>query len=294
MLNKLSFLQTETHSPIRCPLSIDNFDYTEPVQSHDPIITERTYTGEFLRYMNILKRVCEGVLSAKDEKELIKNGKILLPHDGKLHETALNKLISSFAKIIKPAKSQMGLKQLRLRVVSEDGMPYQYSKSDFSQYSKSNFSTEYYGYYDSYNTEIVLCPERISKAPAKLRKRNAQCNISSRELYVVVLVHALAHALMDPTKATEGSHTYQPLITTNNGFSEREVLMEESLANMITLQYFEKLGKPDVVRYGEVRELIEVQPLEYRFGLDQFDTLKPDWRDWRKAKDKTKFIKDRK
>lgn len=150
---------------------------------------------------------------------------------------------------------------------------------------------EYYGYYDSYNSEIVLCPERISKAPAKLKKHH--CNITSRELYVVVLVHALAHVLIDPTKSEEKSYAYQPIITTQNGFSEREVLMEESLANMITLQVFAKLGKPEVVRYGEVREFIGIQPLPYRYGLDQFDILKPDWRLWREAKKTTKFIKDK-
>lgn len=69
--------------------------------------------------------------------------------------------------------------------------------------------------------------------------------------------------------------------------------MENSLANMITLQYFEKLGQPDVVRYGEVREFIELQSLPYKFGLDQYDILKPDWRPWREAKRNTKFIKDK-
>ena len=124
-----------------------------------------------------------------------------------------------------------------------------------------------------------------------MKKHNR--HITSRELYVVVLVHALAHALMDPTKSEEKSYAYQPIITTQNGFSEREVLMEESLANMITLQFFAKLGKPSVVKSGEVREFIEIQPLPYQYGLDQFDILKPDWRLWREAKKTTKFIKDK-
>jgi hypothetical protein len=98
---------------------------------------------------------------------------------------------------------------------------------------------------------------------------------------------------MDPTKEEEKSNQYQPLITTINKFSEREELVENSLANMITLQYFDKLGKPEVVRYGEVRELIELQSLPYKFGLDQYDILKPDWRLWREAKKTTKFIKEK-
>ena len=234
--------------------------------------------------MEILsKRVCEGTLSAKEEKELINSGKILLSHEGILHENALDKLIARFVRNIKGAKNQAGLKSIKLRVVPEDNM--------INPFNKADFSMEYFGYYCSYNSEIVLCPERISKAPAKLKKHH--CNITSRELYVVVLVHALAHALMDPTKSEEKSYAYQPIITTQNGFSEREVLMEESLANMITLQFFAKLGKPEVVRYGEVREFIGIQPLPYRYGLDQFDILKPDWRLWCEAKRTTKFIKEK-
>lgn len=283
MFNKLSFLPTESLYPV-C-LSLDDFEDDEQVEHIQSALTDHPdYTHKYIRYMEILsKRVCEGTLSAKEEKELINSGKILLSHEGILHENALDKLIARFVRNIKGAKNQAGLKSIKLRVVPEDNM--------INPFNKADFSMEYYGYYDSYNSEIVLCPERISKVPAKLKKHH--CNITSRELYVVVLVHALAHALMDPSKTEEKSYAYQPIITTQNGFSEREVLMEESLANMITLQVFAKLGKPEVVRYGEVREFIGMQPLPYRYGLDQFDILKPDWRLWREAKRTTKFIKDK-
>lgn len=283
MFNKLSFLPTESLYPV-C-LSLDDFEDDEQVEHIQSALTDHPdYTHKYIRYMGILsKRVCEGTLSAKEEKELINSEKILLSHEGILHKNALDKLIARFVRNIKGAKNQAGLKSIKLRVVSEDNM--------INPFNKADFSMEYYGYYDSYNSEIVLCPERISKAPAKLKKHH--CNITSRELYVLVLVHALAHALMDPSKTEEKSYVYQPIITTQNGFSEREVLMEESLANMITLQVFAKLGKPEVVRYGEVREFIGIQPLPYRYGLDQFDILKPDWRLWRETKKTTKFIKNK-
>lgn len=283
MFNKLSFLPSESLYPVCLPL--DDFEDEEQVVHIQPALTDHPdYTHKYIRYMEILsKRVCEGTLSAKEEKELINSGKILLSHEGILHENALDKLIARFVRNIKGAKNQAGLKSIKLRVVPEDNM--------INPFNKADFSMEYFGYYDSYNSEIVLCQERISKAPAKLKKHH--CNITSRELYVVVLVHALAHALMDTTKSEEKSYAYQPIITTQNGFSEREVLMEESLANMITLQFFAKLGKPEVVRYGEVREFIGIQPLPYRYGLDQFDILKPDWRLWREAKRTTKFIKEK-
>ena len=283
MFNKLSFLPSESLYPV-C-LSLDDFEDEEQVVHIQPALTDHPdYPHKYIRYMEILsKRVCEGTLSAKEEKELINSGKILLSHKGILHENALDKLIARLVRNIKGAKNQAGLKSIKLRVVPEDNM--------INPFNKADFSMEYFGYYDSYNSEIVLCQERISKAPAKVKKHH--CNITSRELYVVVLVHTLAHTLMDPTKSEEKSYAYQPIITTQNGFSEREVLMEESLANMMTLQFFAKLGKPEVVKFGEVREFIEIQPLPYRYGLDQFDILKPDWRLWREAKRTTKFIKEK-
>ena len=277
MYNKLSILSTDSLYPV-C-LALDDVEDSELVGQQVPRINDIISTHDNIGYMVILEKMCNGVLSNEDEKELIELGKGLLPVDGLVHETAMKTLISSFAEIIQPAQSQVGLKQIRLRVVPDEYIPEYY------------FDYEYLGYYDSYNAEIVLCPERISKRADKLLRQNR--HITTRELYVVVLVHALAHALMDPTKVEGKSNQYQPLITTINKFTEREVLMENSLANMITLQYFEKLGQPDVVRYGEVREFIELQSLPYKFGLDQYDILKPDWRLWREAKRNTKFIKDK-
>ena len=278
MYNKLSFLSTDSLYPV-C-LALDDFEDSELVGQQVPMINDIiTNTHDYIGYMVMLEKMCTGALSKKEEKELIEIGKELLPADGLVHDNVLNTLISSFAEIIQPAQSQVGLKQIRLRVVPNDYIPDYY------------FDYEYLGYYDSYNAEIVLCPERISKRADKLLRQNR--HITTRELYVVVLVNALAHALMDPTKAEGKRNQYQPLITTINKFTEREVLMENSLANMITLQYFDKLGKPEVVRYGEVRELIELQSLPYKFGLDQYDILKPDWHPWREAKRNTKFIKDK-
>ena len=278
MYNKLSFLSTDSLYPV-C-LALDDFEDSELVGQQVPMINDIiTNTHDYIGYMVMLEKMCTGALSEKEEKELIEIGKELLPADGIVHNTALNPLISSFAEIIPAAQSQVGLKQIRLRTVSDENMPAGY------------FSMEYLSYYDSYNAEIVLCPERISETPEVLQKHH--CDLTSRELYIVVLVHALAHVLMDPTKTEGKSGQYQPLITIMNGFTERDELMEESLANMITLQYFDQLGKPEVVRYGEVREWIDLQALPYRFGLDQYDILKPDWRPWREAKRNSKFIKDK-
>ena len=260
-------------------LSLDEFEDTVEHAHYRADYIDEPLTGEFIRYMERIKKACAGALSAEDEAELLELEKKIMPVDGIVHDTALNDLISSFAEIIPAAKNQEGLTQIRLRTVSNENMP------------EGFFAMEYLGYYDSYNSEIVLCPERISETPEVLQKHH--CDLSSRELYILVLVHALAHALMDPTKTEGKSAHFQPLITIMNGFTEREELMEESLANMLTLQYFDQLGKSELVRYGEVREWIDLQALPYRFGLDQYDILKPDWRLWREAKRNTKFIKDK-
>ncbi len=100
MFNKLSFLPTESLYPV-C-LSLDDFEDEEIQGQISSKVNNKSNIKEYIRYMGILsKRVCEGTLSAKEEKELINSGKILLSHEGILHENALDKLIARFARNIK-------------------------------------------------------------------------------------------------------------------------------------------------------------------------------------------------
>lgn len=291
MFNKLSFLPPESLYPVCC-LALDGFEDENGNVNIDnkPPRTNIVDTDDVIGHRNnldkLIVKLCAGTLNETEEKDLLTQ---LKGENSSSKEIPCKRIADIYKTmgIDEDDVNNLGTK-IQLRVVAEDHMPYYNSKPD-CLYNITDFPTEYYGYYDSYNSEIVLCPERIINAPEELPKQHR--HITSRELYVVVIVHALAHALMDPTK-TE-SNKYQPLIRTVNGFSEREVLMEESLANMLTLRYFDKLSKPDVVRYGEVREFIELQSLPYSFGLDQYDILKPDWRLWREAKKTTKFIKEK-
>ena len=220
MFNKLSSLQVESLYPVCFPLSLDGDEYNEEIvnQTNSSNIDIKSNLKDLVLFKKLLEKMCNGTLSTQDEEELLRIEKVLSSTNDIVRNTALNPLIASFAEIIESAPTPVWLKQIRLRVVPENNMPFGNSKPDCS-YSKQEFPTEYFGYYDSYSEEIVLCPERISKAPAELEKQHR--HISSRELYVVVLVHALAHALMDPTKAEGKSAHFQPIITTN-GFSERE------------------------------------------------------------------------
>lgn len=288
MFNKLSFLPSESLYPV-C-LSLDDFEDengnvnidNEPPRTN--IVDTDDVIGHRSNLDKLIVKLCAGTLNETEEKDLL----TLLKGENSYSKEIPCERIADIYKTMgvdEDDVNNLGTK-IQLRVVAEDNMPYYNSKPN-CLYNITDFPTEYYGYYDSYNSEIILCSERIINAPAELQKQHR--HITSSELYVVVLVHALAHALMDPTK-TE-SNKYQPLIRTVNGFSEREVLMEESLANMLTLRYFEKLGKPEVVK--KVREFIELQSLPYNFGLYQHDILKPDWRLWREAKRDTTFIKDK-
>ena len=64
--------------------------------------------------------------------------------------------------------------------------------------------------------------------------------------------------------------------------------MEESLANMITLQWFEKF---DHSNYKKVKSFIETQPEIYKFGINQFEAG-VDWTKWRDSKKMHKLLKE--
>ncbi len=102
---------------------------------------------------------------------------------------------------------------------------------------------------------IVLCP------------RNIEAKVSNRVdiglMYKIVLIHELAHAQMDKNH-----------VALKSIFSRA---MEESLANMITLQWFKEF---DHSNYDRVVSFIETQPEIYKFGINQFNAG-VDWTKWR-------------
>ena len=176
--------------------------------------------------------------------------------------------------------------QIHIWLKSEDEMP------------KGLCGVEYYGCYFSgakkyHYPYILLCPERIENELEVLRKRGV--HLTSKDLYAIVIIHAFAHAIMDLTNELnkkgefaklrhDDKERYQQLE------SETDVLMEESLASMIILQYFEAARKRGYISsQANVREFIENLPIEQKFGLLQNDVLKPDWRAWREYKRKQKI-----
>lgn len=129
---------------------------------------------------------------------------------------------------------------------------------------------------------IVLCPERI-EAEARRWKED------SLAVYGFVLIHELAHALMDLYKMYSISieferECWEPKANRNwndigiNWPKGREAIaMEESLANMILLQQVNN------TKYFEnAKTFIERQPLFYKFGWWQY-TAGIDWTKWRNS-----------
>lgn len=149
---------------------------------------------------------------------------------------------------------------------------------------------------------IVICLERIKKSAENLK-------ISYRNLCIIVLLHELAHAIMDYTndlgkiESDDGeSYTFVKndkveldIFKKNNNVRRAHFAMEESLANMIMLRYCKcycKLHKGSKL-LREAKIFVGQQSRSYRFGLKQFEAAggEIDWSKWRDAKSGT-FVLD--
>lgn len=175
-------------------------------------------------------------------------------------------------------------------------------------------SIGYFGHYNSNERGIVICPKRIEEAVERLQNKEKvlkgfpKKEEARKVLYAIVIIHLLAQAMLDSTnQLSSDSKSGDPipcgkLCKKKEG--ERELyekiepesylLMEKSLANMITLNYFDEYSKKlKNCDYKEVREFISIQPDAYKFGLIQHDSLKPNWRLWRACKNNLKIFCER-
>lgn len=119
---------------------------------------------------------------------------------------------------------------------------------------------------------IVLCPENIlSEAEA--------CKIPFNVLITKVLVHEIAHALMDKYRTVDGFGIRFTDSSKNWPYTVEAKAMEESLANAITLDAFGKHALFKDYRY--VRHYMDnMQSSLYKFGLWQ-ERIHADWEKWR-------------
>ncbi len=144
--------------------------------------------------------------------------------------------------------------------LKKDMPSYSYIWKKIEGKDKDKFipQTKVLGYYTEDDEDfckgphIVISPENIMEEVSE--------HISFKTLFAQVLIHEFAHAQMAPAfpKTLEAK------------------AMEESLANMITLQCFKKYGKD----FETVKNCIRKQPIIYQFGINQFD-IDADWTKWR-------------
>lgn len=163
-------------------------------------------------------------------------------------------------------------KSIPIKLVDEKELPDDPIKED------GTISPDTLGTYRSWDDEqqkpiILLWPDKILEVAKDI-------DMDAKLICKKVIIHEFAHALMDPTnwKSEKDFAPQQknqgPKIT-----SDADRFMEESLANMLTLQYFNEVAKEEFL---QVKDFIaKRQPAIYRCGITQFElnTDREKWRD---------------
>ncbi len=134
-------------------------------------------------------------------------------------------------------------------------------------------ATEYLGIYTrlndrlfSNNPAIVICPERILECSHRHRE-------DTSIILAKVIIHELAHARMDLENQSSDYGTKDDFYR----------WIEESMANLITLEYFQNLGRFRKDHFWEnihtrngdyvfdiVEKFIKSQPPNYKLGWDMY------------------------
>lgn len=161
---------------------------------------------------------------------------------------------------------------------------------------------------DDKNEPIILL------YPKKLLEAAERHKIPARLLCKTVIIHEFAHALMDSNNwKSETDFAPRQKNQCQKITSDARRFMEESLANMLTLQYFTEIAenakknaenavksknedlknaandlehdaKEKADEAEKVKEFIDNhQPHIYQFGITQFE-LKTNWKEWRDYK----------
>lgn len=291
-------------------LSLDDFENIdlEPIEPKRTIIRDEHEIAHLVSVHQLLN----GSLSEEQAEELLKNlkeyhheGYLNLGYHKNLHNHVDYDTIFYICRII-AAGDRVGISNLpdeKPCIEDFDKGSYRYWMWTLAQQmpiwivkpnemllqdNNGEYPPEWFGYYNSNGPEIFLCPQRIKEAIEPLQERGI--HIDEKLLYAYAIIHMLAHALMDVTNRL---HADGVLYKFENKCQfiedEADILMEESLANMITLWYFESFWKEAIapnakVAFDTVREYMFIQPMPYRFGLAQFNLLQPDWRIWREHK----------
>lgn len=266
------------NSRVCMALALDDFDDDEePVPNiKSKQVQNRDYTKEYSDYSRYLKNVYNiGGLTENEQNDVI----FRLPaYFEKVAEPIPAEVIANFCKAIDRNKRLPGLyetinskviEKLSIRFVTEEKMP----KADIPIW----YPIEYLGYYDSEACQIILCPERIKKAPRRLKNRKINNPPTSQEIYGMVFIHALSHALLDMISKID---------------TQESQFMDESIATMMTLFYYLQT-KPNSNQYKTLLEWFQKQSNACMAGLEQFKMFENDkglmkkyWAVWMERKSK--------
>lgn len=163
--------------------------------------------------------------------------------------------------------------------------PYESKKS----YESKETDTELLGCYFSKTMEILLCPKRIKNASNNLYnnlkpedKTNISQDYCEQVIFAMVLIHEFAHAILDPTNLAD--KTISKPVFDYNIDDELSFFIEESLANMIMLRYFDASFKEESKELLIVKKFVESQSEAYKFGQNMYDANDVDWSLWRDKK----------
>lgn len=246
-----------------CMQSLDDFDDDPEVHNiKSKQENPEDYTKEYSDYLSYLKKVYNIEELTEEEQDIVIS---LLPsckniNFEKTAEPIPAEVIANFCKAIDRNKRLPGLyetinskviEKLSIRFVTEERMP----KADILIW----YPIEYLGYYDSDACQIILCPERIKKAPRRLKNRKIN-STTSQEIYGMVFIHALSHALLDMISKID---------------TQESRFMDESIATMMTLFYYLQT-MPDSNQYKTLLEWFPIQSNACMAGLEQFKMFEND------------------
>lgn len=175
--------------------------------------------------------------------------------------------------------------RITVKLVEEKDMPKPYIPKS---YDSKKADTEWLGCYCSKTMEILLCPERIKNASNNLYnnlkpeyKTNISQDYCEQVIFAMVLIHEFAHAILDPTNLAD--RTISKPVFDYYIDDELSFFIEESLANMIMLRYFDASFGGDSNEFIMVTEFVKGQSYAYSFGLNMYEA-KVDWSLWRDKK----------
>ena len=268
------------NSRVCTALALDDFDDEEQIKHvKSKQVQNGDYPKEYLDYLSYLKKVynIEGLTEDEEKTVLFLLNKYSEETILKATESIPAKVIKHFCKAVDNNKKlpelyradkSEAIEKLCIRFEKENGMP-QNSNAE-------TISMEYLGFYDSEVCQIILCPERIKKAPRRLKNRKINPT-TSQEIYGMVFIHALSHALLDMISKID---------------TQESQFMDESIATMMTLFYYSQT-KPNSNQYKTLEEWFPIQSNACMAGFEQFKMFENDkglmkkyWAAWMARKSK--------